>query len=88
MEPDYKSIDPEERTYKFLAIFSFIIGILSLCAGLVPICGVGNGMIGIVTGIFGRKSERRKLANAGILISVLGIIISIIYAILVANAKG
>ena len=88
MEPDYKSIDPEERGYKFLAVFSLILGILSLFSGLVPICGVGNGILGIVAGIFGRKSERRKLANAGLLVSTFGILISIIYAILVASGKG
>jgi hypothetical protein len=80
MEPDYNSLDPEERTNKFLALLSLLMGLLSLCAGLVPACGAVVSLIGIAVGIRGRKSARRKLANVGIVVSVLGLLIAIVYA--------
>jgi hypothetical protein len=83
MEPDYGSMDPEERTNKFLAAFSLILGVLSLCAGLVPICGGIVSIGGIITGIFGRRSESRKLATVGMAVSILGLILSVVYAYVV-----
>ena len=88
MEPDYKSMDPEEGTNKFLAAFSLILGVLSLCAGLVPICGTVVSIGGIVAGIFGRRSESRKVATIGIAVSILGLIISVVYSYVVYIQKS
>ncbi len=82
VEPDYTSLDPEERTNKLLAIFSAALGILSFCAGLIPIAGMIIGAIGIGMGIKGMKSEHRKIAVMGIIISSLGLLTSIVYMIL------
>lgn len=82
MEPDYTSMDPEERTNKFLSIFSVVIGILSFCAGLIPIVGIIIGAAGIGMGILGMKSEQRKIAVMGIIISSLGLLTSLVYMIL------
>jgi hypothetical protein len=82
LEPDYDSIDPEERTNKFLAIMSAAIGVIGFCAGLLPIAGVIISFIGIVLGYFGMKSEYRKIAIGGIAISSLGILTSAVFMIL------
>ena len=87
MEPDYSNIDPEERINKFLAFSSLTLGILSLCAGLIPICGAVISLSGIGLGIFGRRTERHRLATFGIAISALGLILSVVYAILVYIQK-
>jgi hypothetical protein len=87
MEPNYGSIDPEERTNKMLAALSFILGIASLIAGLIPICGAVVSLTGIGVGLFGRRSESRKLATAGIVICVFGLILSVVYAIFVQIQK-
>ncbi len=81
MEPNYSSLDPEERLNKLLAIISVTIGIFSLCGGLIPIIGIVSGLLGIIAGIFGRRSESRKIALIGISISALGILISFVYAL-------
>jgi hypothetical protein len=88
MEPDYKNMDPVEGTNKFLAAFSLILGVLSLCAGLVPVCGGGISIVGIVVGVFGRRSDSRKLAAVGIAVSVLGLILSMVYAYFVYIQKS
>ena len=82
MEPNYGSIDPEERTNKFMAALSLVLGVISLCAGLVPICGTVISLAGIGLGLFGRRSESRKLAAVGIAICVLGLILSVVYMIM------
>jgi hypothetical protein len=79
---DYTELDPEERTNKFMALFSIGLGIISLCAALIPMCGAASSLLGIALGYFGLRSESRTMAKIGIGVSILGLLISIIYAIL------
>lgn len=87
MEPNYGSIDPEERTNKMLAALSLVLGFISLIAGLIPICGVVVSLAGIGVGLFGRRSESRRLAMFGIALCVFGLILSIVYAVFVQIQK-
>ena len=82
---DYTELDPEERTNKFMALFSIGLGIISLCAALIPMCGGASSLLGIGLGLFGLRSENRKLAMIGISVSILGLLISIVYSILWFN---
>ena len=83
METDPASLDPEERTNKFLALFSASLGLLSLCASLIPICGAGLAILGLITGWLGIKSEYEKIAIAGIILSAVGLLTAILYPFLV-----
>ena len=56
-EPDYNSLDPEERTNKYWALFSIALGVISLCAALVPICGGASSLLGLGLGMLGLRSE-------------------------------
>jgi hypothetical protein len=80
MDPSYLNLDPEERTNKIMALFSVLLGIGSICGGLIPIAGIIAAALGVLTGFFGRKSESRKLATVGIIISALGMTVSAVYA--------
>jgi len=82
MEPDYQGLDPQERYYRYMAIASVSLGIISLCAALVPICGVFTSFAGFALGIFGRRSESKKMAAIGIGLSILGFMIAVTYAFL------
>jgi membrane associated rhomboid family serine protease len=82
MEPNYGNIDPEERTNKVMAALSLILGLFSVIAVLIPVCGFVTGLAGIGLGIFGRRSGSRRLATVGIAISVFGIIFSVVYGYL------
>lgn len=84
METDPASLDPEERTNKFLALFSASAGLLSLCASLVPICGAALALLGLISGWFGLKSDLEKVAIAGIILSTIGLLIAIFYPVLVS----
>jgi hypothetical protein len=87
LDPDYDSLDPQERTNKYMAIISAALGFISLFAGLIPICGSLIGLVGIGAGYFGRKSEHRKMATIGIVLSSMGIITSLTYMILASLKK-
>lgn len=81
MEIDPASLDPEERTNKFLALFSAALGVMSLCAALFPGCGGSMAILGIILGYFGMKSDYHYAGLIGVLVSVLGLIISLVYAV-------
>ena len=88
MEPDYSRLYPEERFRHYMALASVSLGIISLCAGLIPICGIISSLAGIGLGILSRRSESRKLAVIGIALSVVGIMIAVTYEFLVFIKKS
>ena len=79
MEVDPNSLDPELRTAKFLALASAALGMMSLCLALVPACGGIVSVLGIVLGLFSLKTEHNGTATAGVVISSLGILLSVVY---------
>lgn len=83
MQTDPASLDPEERLNKFYAIASAALGVLSLCTGLIPILGIGLGVLGIIAGYFGRRSEYKKAAIVGIGLSIIGFLTAVIFSVLV-----
>lgn len=87
MQTDPASLDPEERLNKFYALLSAGFGVLSLCAGLIPMAGTALGIAGIAFGLLGRRSENKRLAVVGIILSIIGALTAIIYSILLYRAK-
>jgi hypothetical protein len=86
-EPDYNSLDPEERTNKYWALFSVALGIISLCAALIPICGAASSLLGLGLGLIARRSDNRKMALVGIAISTVGLLLSIVYSVMLFNQR-
>jgi hypothetical protein len=84
METDPASLDPELRFARMFAIASAALGVISLCAAIVPICGAMSSILGVVLGLISLKTERNKTAIAGIAISSLGILITVVYVIVLA----
>jgi hypothetical protein len=70
-----------EGDKKGLAIASLVIGILNLCAWIIPLCGGPLAIIGVVLGVLGLKSSQRTLAIVGIVLSGLALLLVIINAI-------
>lgn len=83
MEVDPDSLDPELRTAKFFAIASPALGLISLCAAIIPVCGGVTSLLGIVLGLSSLKTEHSKSAIAGVAISILGLLIAITYALFI-----
>lgn len=82
-EIDPNSLDPELRTAKYLALASAALGVMSLCLSLVPACGGIASVLGIVLGLFSLKTEHNSTATAGVVISSLGILLSIVYGLFI-----
>ena len=80
MDPNYLDLDPQERINKILALFSVLLGAASICGGIIPVAGIVAAGLGIICGIYGRKSDARKLGTAGIIVSSFGMLISSVYA--------
>jgi hypothetical protein len=81
METDPNSLDPELRTAKFLALASASLGVMSLCLAIVPVCGGVVSVLGVVLGLYSLKTEHTQTALAGVIISGLGILVTVVYAL-------
>ena len=79
VDPD--SLDPELRTARFLAIASPALGLMSLCLAIIPACGGVASIVGVVLGLYSLRTEQSKSALAGVIISGLGIVVAIVYAL-------
>jgi hypothetical protein len=65
-----------------MALSSLIFGIISAAVGWIPVCGLVAllpAILGIVFGGLGLKSQRRRgMAVAGMLLSIVGIVLAFI----------
>ena len=87
LEPDYSSLDPEEKTNRYLSLGSVALGVISLCAALIPFCGASLSLAGIGLGIWGLRADNRRMAQVGIAICVISLLTSIVYGIIVAFSQ-
>src|SRR4051812_7524572 len=60
-----------------VAVVSLILGIISLIAWLFPLLGVPVAAGGLICGILGRRSTRRGMAVAGLVMSVIGLVLGV-----------
>jgi thiamine transporter ThiT len=82
MQSDFDRLDPELRISRQFAIASAAFGVISLCAGIVPACGGITSILGITLGFLSLRAEKSKTAMAGIVISILGILITFMYVVI------
>lgn len=81
METDPNSLDPELRTAKFTSVASAAFGLMSLCLAIIPACGGVTSLLGILLGYSSLRVEHSKTAVAGIALSGLGLLITVVYAL-------
>jgi Mg2+/citrate symporter len=62
---------------KIMAIASLVLGVISLCAWLFPICGAPLSIIGLVLGFLGMKDQSQKtLAISGMVLCGLTLLLA------------
>jgi len=61
-----------------MAVASLVLGIVSLIAWFIPLLGLPISIVGLVLGIKSVKSEKRGMAIAGIVMSSIGLVLTII----------
>lgn len=81
MDVDPNSLDPELRTARFLSLASAALGLMSLCLAIIPACGGVASVLGVVFGLYSLKTEHSTTALGGVIISGLGILVTIVYAL-------
>lgn len=94
LKPPYVHTAPD-RNHQVFAIRSLIAGLISLVvwllpelgmlAWLSPMFGVAIALIGLVLGIVGWGSSRRSMAIAGIVTSLIGLVLQLLSSTLGAN---
>jgi len=71
---------PAERGGGF-AIAGLILGIISIVAAILPICGFPISIVGIVMSALGRRSvSKRTIATIGLVLAIIGIILAALSA--------
>ena len=81
MDIDPNSLDPELRMAKLGAFASISFGVLSLCLSIIPACGGVASLLGVVTGWYSLRTEHTRTAMIGVVISGLGLLITIVYTL-------
>lgn len=61
----------------YLAIASLALGLINLCAWLLPLCGLPLATAGLALGLLGRNSSQRNLALIGIGLCCLGLVLTV-----------
>lgn len=64
------------------SIASFILGLVGLIAWLLPLFGYPVTIVGIVLGCMARKTEKNGLNLAGIILSIITLVLTLINSIL------
>ena len=65
-----------------LAVVALVLGIVSIITWLFPIAGYITTIIAIVLGVKGRKSEKRGMATAGMVLGIIFLIITLLNSII------
>lgn len=75
-----------------MAVASLVLGIVAIVAdvfGLGLPVGLIAGVVGIILGVLGKKNpEKAGMAKAGLICSVIGVILSLLFIILCASCLG
>lgn len=66
-----------DSSKNWMGIVSLVIGVVGLCAWIIPLIGCPATIIGIVLGVLGLKSEQRTLSIVGIVLCSLMLLVSI-----------
>ena len=69
-----------ESPHSVKAVISLILGILGMLAWLLPFMGLPITITGIILGVSGRKTTDRNMAFAGLVLSIIGLVLTIINA--------
>ena len=66
-----------KKNYNVKSILGMVLGIIGIFASLIPVFGFPVNVTGLVLSILGLKSEEQGRARAGIMLSSVGLILTI-----------
>ena len=88
MSENFDNHDPELQSAGLYALASLALGIISLCAAIVPMCGGPASLAGVFFGVISSRVEKSRMATAGIWISSLGLLITVTYFVFLSIFKN
>lgn len=59
------------------ATASLVLGIIGLIAWLLPLVGYPVTIVGVVMGAFGIKSEKKSFGTAELIMSIIGLVLTV-----------
>lgn len=80
-----KTKEKANPTWNGYGIASLVLGIFSVLTCALPIFGIASGIVGIVCYSKQKKYYPNGIATAGLITSIVGISLSVLYAILWAS---
>ncbi|MFN8385418.1 MAG: hypothetical protein U0V48_01980 [Anaerolineales bacterium] len=87
MDVDPESLDPELQSAKLYALASAALGLISLCAAIIPVCGGIASLLGLIFGGISSRVEKSRMATIGMALSALGLLITIVYFLFLSVFK-
>ena len=83
--PSYAVANPEQQKTETLSVIALVVSILSLPAALYPLGGIVLAIAGLVMGTIARSHAKRVVNLIAIILSVVGILLSIAAFVYVAT---
>lgn len=77
-----EEIDFDKKNNNGKATASMILGIIALLDWLFPIFALPFNIVGLILGILGLKSIKKRRAKYGIIMNIIGIVLCIIVTIM------
>ena len=68
---------PGQKDRSWAGITALILGLISMLAWLLPICGGPTSIAALVFGLLGLTSSRRGLAIAGLVLGGIGLMLTV-----------
>lgn len=84
-KPSGSSNQESPSTKSNFLTFTIVFGVLSIVVSILSPCGMLFGIIGTIFGFKAKEvTENNSVANTGIILNIVGLILSIIFGILYA----
>ena len=71
--PEIPYATPPQKDNSWMAITSFVLGLVGLMSWCIPLCGFPLAIGGIILGVMGLKTRHRTLAIIGIILCSLSL---------------
>jgi RNA polymerase subunit RPABC4/transcription elongation factor Spt4 len=73
-----EGLQSSAKDKKRQAIVSLVLGLIGLIAWFIPLLGFPVAIIGLIMGIVGQKSTKKSMATAGLILSIISLVATII----------
>jgi len=63
-----------------MEVAALVLGIVGLVAWFIPLFGLPVTIVGLILGVIGQKKKKKRIALAGMILSIIGLVATIINA--------